>query len=194
MSIYPNGKLPISAEAQAYHIRRAQILAKTQAAHEAEQRKLLVRDITDATYGATYAAVEAAQRKNTTNGGGSFCVISQEDYAKELGVSKRTIQRWETRDTTPPCLYDETTQKIVTYSAELRQDPTKAHVFAMNYKTHKRVKRNMHGATQYKAGFTDEANYRIQHGIPKSTQGRKSDYEGEADAKGIAGLRKATWG
>ena len=48
MSIYPNGKLPISAEAQAYHIRRAQILAKTQAAHEAEQRKLLAQDIANA--------------------------------------------------------------------------------------------------------------------------------------------------
>ena len=48
MSIYPNGKLPISAEAQAYHIRRAQILALTQAAHEAEQRKLLAQDIANA--------------------------------------------------------------------------------------------------------------------------------------------------
>ena len=48
MSIYPNGKLPISAEAQAYYIRAAQIRAQAQAAHEAEQRKLLAQDIANA--------------------------------------------------------------------------------------------------------------------------------------------------
>lgn len=48
MSIYPNGKMPISAAAQLYHIRRAQIQAEAQAAHEAEQRKLLAQDIANA--------------------------------------------------------------------------------------------------------------------------------------------------
>ena len=49
MSIFPNGKLPIYADAQLYYIRRARIQADAQAAHEAENRKLMAQEIAKAT-------------------------------------------------------------------------------------------------------------------------------------------------
>lgn len=184
MSIFPNGKLPIYVDSQLRYIRLAQIRAEAQATREAESRKLMAQEIAK--------AIQAAQSGN--NKPSTVGSLSQDDFAKACGVTKRQVQRWEKRDSTPPTLYDETTQKMVTYSAEMRNDPVKAQVFARNYKTHKRIKKAAKGATQYKEGTTDEVNERIKQGIPKSTRGKKSDYEGEADSKGIAGLRRAVWG
>ena len=114
-------------------------------------------------------AIQATQSGN--NKPSTVGSLSQDDFAKACGVTKRQVQRWEKRDSTPPTLYDETTKKMVTYSAEMRNDPVKAQVFAANYKTHKRIKKGVKGATQYEQGITDAQVIRDAEDEPASPWG-----------------------
>lgn len=117
--------------------------------------------------------------------------ISQEDFAKACGVTKKTVQNWENGKTkNVPVIFDATSKREVTYSAEVRDDCVFAKSFAMQWKAQGRLKRALTSPVEYVEGQTEQANERKRRGYSKSTAPRQADYGGETAKQHALRIRR----
>ena len=132
-----------------------------------------------------------AVAKPPTPAGYTRNVISQEDFAKACGVTKKTVKNWENGKTkNVPMIFDATSKREATYSAEVRDDCVFAKSFAMQWKAQGRLKRALKSCVEYVEGQTEQANERKRRGYPKSTAPRQADYGGETAKQQALRIRR----
>ena len=90
--------------------------------------------------------------------------ISQDEFAKWCGVTKRTIRNWENGTRKPPTIFDAKRKTEVVYSAKVRDDCVFAKSFAIQYGEQKRLKRALSSPVEYIEGQTEQANERTRRG------------------------------
>lgn len=67
--------------------------------------------------------------------------MSQDDFAAACRVTSRTVKNWDAKKTTPPKVYHAQRREFITYSPEIRRDPTLARTFAMYYTLEREARR-----------------------------------------------------